>query len=81
MAAVYEAYNFLNEQLKLGLDVDQLVVIEQALKKKWLEERGYKVSSKSVQDWEIFAIIEPRQTGARGAGRTDRKKRPAKRSR
>lgn len=68
MAAVYEAFTFLNEHLKLGLDSETLSRVEMMFKERWLETKGYAVDTKRVDEWEFFAFLEPRAAKSAGPG-------------
>jgi hypothetical protein len=71
MAAVHEAYSFLNKTLKLGLSDGVLSSVEKMLKEEWLRGKGYGVPKSKVNDWEFIAFLEPR-------GSTNSKKRGGK---
>jgi hypothetical protein len=65
VADVSNAYNFLNESLRLGLSAKQLAVAEARFRLDFADRMGYKVD-RDVPDfhenWEFITRLEPRNT-------------------
>jgi hypothetical protein len=68
MADIWEAYQFLNKSMKLGLSRADLWRAEAEFKRDFMRRRGFEAEERvaeEVNEWEFFAYLAPAKRKAR----------------